>query len=147
MVSPEALWAEFAAATGVEATYEAFGFGSDDNPGLRDELARQVLQGRKRATAGHYGEYEATDEKIPEVGGFSVVVDSTGQGVAVIRTVSVELARFGDVDESFARDEGEGDGTVAWWREAHRRYFTEAGLAIDDDTVLVLERFEKVWPR
>ncbi len=146
MVGPEALWEEFSAATGVDASYETFGFGSDATPELRDQLARLVLEGRKRATAGHYGEYEASDEQIPEVGSYSVVVDSAREAVAVIRTVSVDLVRFADVDEDFAREEGEGDLSIEWWREAHRRFFAEAGLAIDDDTVLVLERFEKVWP-
>ena len=146
MISAAEMWAEFSAATGVVAPYEAFGFGNPDTPELRDELALLVRNGSKTATAGHPGEFEATGEKTPEVGDYWVVLDSKGGAHAVIRTTEIKPTRFKDVDEQFARDEGEGDLTLSWWREAHLRYFREAGLPIDDDTVLILERFEKVWP-
>ncbi len=141
------MWAEFSAATGVVAEYEACGCGNPDTPELRDELAVLVKNGVKRATAGHPGEFEASGEPVPAVGDYWVVIDAKGDAHAIIRTTEITPARFADVDERFARDEGEGDLTLAWWREAHIDYFEKAGLPIDDDTVLMLERFEKVWPR
>ncbi len=146
MSSAADMWAEFSAATGTVAEYEAFGFGNPNTPELRDELALLVKSGVKTATAGHPGEFAAAGEKIPEVGDYWVVVDSRANAVAVIRTIEVKPTRFQDVDEQFARDEGEGDRTLAWWRTAHIKYFEAAGLPIDDDQVLILERFEKVWP-
>jgi uncharacterized protein YhfF len=64
----------------------------------------------------------------------------------VIRATAVEVRRFGDVDEEFAWTEGEGDRSLAYWREAHLRFFASAGHQVDDDSLLVLERFELLWP-
>jgi uncharacterized protein YhfF len=64
----------------------------------------------------------------------------------VIRTTAVEIRRFGDVDEAFAWDEGEGDRTLEWWRRAHLWFFKQQGIPIDDDTLMVLEHFELLWP-
>ena len=146
MTSAAELWAEFSAATGVVAEYEAFGFGNPNTPALRDQLALLVRDGVKTATACHPDEFAATGEKVPEVGDYWVVLDSKDQAHAVTRTVEVRPTRFEDVDEQFAYDEGEGDRTLAWWRDAHIQYFQDAGLPIGPDTVLILERFERVWP-
>lgn len=66
----------------------------------------------------------------------------------MIRTLSVEVRRFGDVDEDFARAEGEGDGSLAWWREAHEAYFTRvlagSGYVVNDDLEIACEQFEVV---
>jgi uncharacterized protein YhfF len=47
-------------------------------------------------------------------------------------------------------DEGEGDRTRAWWLDAHTRFFTRQcaamGWTFCDDTGVVFERFELVWP-
>jgi uncharacterized protein YhfF len=67
--------------------------------------------------------------------------------VCIVRTTRVELRRFGEVDEPFAWDEGEGDRSLAYWREAHIGYLASVGITIDDDTPVVLEWFELVWPR
>jgi uncharacterized protein YhfF len=54
---------------------------------------------------------------------------------------------FGDVDEAHARREGE--GSLAAWRDEHRRFFAAsapAGRTVDDGTLVVLERFVVVVP-
>lgn len=145
-MTPEEMWTAFTDATGVEASYQTFCFGHEETPELSDELARLVRDGSKRATAGLAAEYEADGEPRPEVDDYFVVTDSVGRAQAIIRTIWVADTRFGDVDERFAADEGEGDRTLAWWRDAHRRYFENAGYSIDEDSVMVLERFEKLWP-
>ena len=57
----------------------------------------------------------------------------------MIEVTEVRVVRAGDVDEQFARDEGEDYDTVAGWREAHERFFSEH--VITDDTLIVAERF------
>jgi uncharacterized protein YhfF len=126
-----------------------FGF-----PGpLRDRLVAAILRGEKTSTTGLYEELARTGETLTEVGARALVVDSAGRGVAVIETTAVELRRFGDVDLAFAVDEGEGFETIEAWREAHVRFFESAELAavlgdppvrIDDDTIVVCERFQVV---
>ena len=138
-------WAEFAAAAGVAAPYEASAF-AEESPELATELALLVRDGPKRATTGVWAEYEAEGEPLPEPGGYWVVLDGQGAPVCIVRTTQVELRRFGEVDEQFAWDEGEGDRSLAYWREAHIGYLASVGIAIDDDTLVVLEWFELVWP-
>src|SRR3954451_2115798 len=103
-VRVEEFWAEFTAATGIEGSYTTSEFG--ETPELQTELALLVRDGPKRATAGLLAEYEQEQEPLPEVGDINVVLDGEGQPVCVIRTTSVEVRRFGDVDEEFAYTEG-----------------------------------------
>lgn len=81
------------------------------------------------------------------------VVDSSGEIVGIIETVSVDVVRLGDVSLSHVRDEGEGHTTVTGWRRAHeefwhseemRRILGDPEFTIDDDTKVVLERFRLV---
>jgi len=120
---------------------------------LRDRLVAAILSGEKTSTTGLYEECLRTGEPLAEVGGRALVVDSAGRGVAVIETTAIDLRRFGDVDLAFAIDEGEGFETVEAWREAHVRFFESDELAavlgdppvrVDDDTIVVCERFRVV---
>jgi uncharacterized protein YhfF len=49
-----------------------------------------------------------------------IVLDGRGEPRCVIETTGVTYRRFNEVDASFARDEGEGDRSLAYWRDAHR---------------------------
>ncbi len=149
MVTPEEMWADYCAThcpTGGAAgsfTVEAFGVPGSD---LAQELAELIMAGRKRATAGLLADYEAADELLPQAGDHTVVLDAGGDGVCIIRVSEVQLRPFGEVDEEFAFDEGEGDRTLATWRRAHRDFFAGLGWEVDDATMMVLVRFELVWP-
>ena len=90
--------------------------------------------------------YEAEGEPLAGVGGYSVILDGAGQPVCIIRTTQVDTKPFGEVDEEFAWVEGEGDRSLAYWRAAHERFFADEGTPISDDDLVVLERFELVWP-
>ena len=139
--------AKFVAATGIDGAYQAWAF-ADTHPDLATDLALLVRDGPKRATAGLLSEFEDGTEAapMPVAGDLNVVLDGEGSPVCVIRTTEVEVRRFEDVDEAFAWDEGEGDRTLAWWRQAHIWYFSEQGTPIDETTLMVLERFELLWP-
>jgi uncharacterized protein YhfF len=41
-----------------------------------------------------------------------------------METVDVFVVLFNEVPERFAYDEGEGDRSLVYWREAHRNYFS-----------------------
>ena len=118
-------------------TLETFSFG--DSPELADELLALVLSGTKRATcwAESHGLLSA------EVGKAMVVLDGQGVPRAVVRTIELTKRRFDEVDAAFAHDEGEGDRSLPYWREAHRRYFTRLGRYAPD-MMLWCERFELV---
>lgn len=124
--------------------YEAWAFG-----GAPDKLASLVLAGTKTATASAYDLYAYDNEEIPKVGDYSVILDSSDNAVCIIRDTDVRMVPFKDVDEQHARREGEGDLSLAYWRDIHREFFTEeleeAGKKLTDDTVIVLETFEVVF--
>lgn len=141
----EAFVAAARAATGEAiAAYDAFGFG--DSPAMADELGGLVLHGPKRATAGLLAAYEAEGEPLPVAGAFSVVLDGQGRPLGVIRTTEVTVTPLGEVDAAFAWDEGEGDRSLASWRQAHDDFFSRSGFPSGDAALVVIERFELVYP-
>ena len=144
--SVQVFWRAYADATGIDAPYEAWAFGGDDTPKLATELGLLVRDGPKRATTGMLADYQRDGEALPEVGGYSVILDGAGEPLCIIRTTMVETRAFGEVDEEFAWVEGEGDRSLEYWREAHMRFFAHEGTTISDDDDVVLERFELVWP-
>jgi uncharacterized protein YhfF len=110
---------------------------------LRRRLVDAVLRGEKTATASLRIEYAPhSDERLSEPGDLGLLVGFDDEPVAIVETTEVRVLRAGDVDLDFARDEGEGFETVADWREAHERFW--AGHEIDDDTLVVAERFRLV---
>ena len=115
---------------------EQFAFG--DGPELAERLAELVLVGKKRATCWAVAESPQT-----HVGKHMVMLDGAGVPRAVVETTELTQRRFGDVDEAFAFDEGEGDGTLGYWRRAHRAYFERRGQ-FAPDMLLYCERFRLV---
>ncbi|GGY50809.1 ASCH domain-containing protein [Parvularcula lutaonensis] len=119
-----------------------------DNEKDADICARLVVEGRKRATACSLAELAITGDPVPKPGDLAVVTDWAGEAQCVIRTRSVQIRRFDDVDETFAREEGEGDLTLSWWREAHEAYYRRvlegSEHSFSGDLEIACERFEVV---
>jgi uncharacterized protein YhfF len=120
-----------------------------DNESDANELAELVLAGIKRATAGLLWSYEQDGDPIPLVGDLSVVTDWDGEARCVIRTTSVDVIPFGDVSAEFAAIEGEGDGSLGYWREAHTAAFgrelAASGLSLEPDMLVVCQVFDVVF--
>ena len=110
---------------------------------LADELGALVVAGAKTATCSTLAEYEETGEPIPRPG-LSVVVDQYDQSLCVIETTDVLIQPVSSVDAEFARAEGEGDLSLAYWRAAHEDFFASQGRTLRDDTLLVCEWFRLV---
>lgn len=110
--------------------------------------AELVVQGRKQATASSLKELELAGLEIAQPGELFIVTDFAGKAKAVIETTRVDIRRFGEIDEDFARAEGEGDLTLEWWRDAHRAYYQRvlsgSGVAVDDDLLIACEYFRTV---
>ncbi len=89
--------------------------------GLEERLAALILAGRKRATVW--------DGRVPNETrpGMQWVVTVADRPVAVIETISVELRRFDQIDAAFAHEEGEGDGSLDFWRIVHQSFFRNQG--------------------
>jgi uncharacterized protein YhfF len=149
----EACWAGFVQSLALgdprrAAVPDAFGFGGEGQ--LADELAALVLAGRKKATASLPVEYTSIQAPLPKAGDLSIILDGRGDPVGIIERISVELVPFSEVDAEFAAQEGEGDGSLRYWREAHTWYFgrvcEELGGKLEDTTPILCQRFKLVWP-
>lgn len=143
------MWASYVATSGYDGPLvTSFAFG--DSAQMADELARLVLYGPKRATAGLLRQFEADGEPLPRVGDRCVVLGGDGRPLAVVCTTWVRVGPLSSVDDAFAWDEGEGDRTRSWWLQAHTRFFTRRcqrlGVDFREDIAVVFERFEVVWP-
>ncbi len=150
--SPEVqdYWRNFCVATGLDPAtpYQAWYFG--DSTELAHELVELVLHGPKRATAGLSEFNDQMPQVKPVAGGYSVLTERDGTPRAVIRTTVLERRAFAEVDAAFAWDEGEGDRTLADWKDGHRRFFTRElallGRTFDEGMAVDLERFELLYP-
>lgn len=127
--------------------YEAFHF-ADTEP-VANELADLVLAGTKRATAGAVWLYEAEGKRLPAPGDLSVVTDWPGVPKCIIETIAVDVVPFNQVTAEFAATEGEGDGSLEYWREAHRQFFSREcashGRRFTEDMPVACERFKVVF--
>ena len=150
--SIEQYWQKFLATLPDDApahrvTYVAEGFG--DNPALADELGALVVEGKKTATCSARWEWEAEGNPIPQPGAFWIVLDGRGAPLCITETVEVTHRRYDEVDADFAHAEGEGDRSLAYWRDAHRRFFSRTlpaiGKEFATDMPLVCERFRVVY--
>ncbi|MEW5870467.1 MAG: ASCH domain-containing protein [Chloroflexota bacterium] len=130
-----------------EQGYVAEAFG--DNPALSDELGALVLAGRKTATCSVLWEWEAQGEALPQPGFKTVLLDGQGRPLCVIETTAVEVKAFDQVEADFAYAEGEGERSLAYWRQAHWRAFGRSlaliGKAPQEAMPLVCERFQVVF--
>ena len=95
-----------------------------DSPELSEELLSLIRDGRKRGGASLVWAHEADAEPIPSVGEIEIVVNHLNEPSLVTRTTSVEVVPFNRVSAQFAAREGEGDGTLAYWRAAHWAFFS-----------------------
>jgi uncharacterized protein YhfF len=134
------------------AALDAWGF---VEPGpLRDELTALALSGVKTTTSCLFAEMEVDGEALPKPGSHEVLLDSDERPVAVIENVECRVVRLADVDDRHAIDEGEGDANAAGYRVGHERFWNSyiddlrvtlgPGFTIDDDTLIVLQRFKVV---
>ena len=126
---------------------DAFAFGDSDS--LANQLAALVVSGKKQATASLAIEFTSLNEPVPKAGDPSIVLWAGGLPAAIIEHVEVRHVAFQSVDEAFAASEGEGDCTLAWWRAAHREYFSRVcqrlGGEFNETTPVICQRFRLVW--
>ena len=136
-------------------TTDRWGF-ADPGP-LRDELTALALAGTKTTTTSLLPEFEIEGADLPVAGQRDLLVDSADRPVAIVETVSARVVRLADVDDKHAIDEGEGYADAVAFRASHERYWVESGVvdrvrahlgdpdwSIDDDTLVVAERFRIV---
>ena len=136
--------------------------GHDDLPTLelafpgpeRDSGLAAILSGKKTALTGLVEIVEHAGEAVPQAGQRFSVLDSDGRPAVTIELVDVQVVPMKEIDDDFARAEGRGYADVAEWRRAHEEFFQSEGVSeflgrvpvIDDDTLVIAERFTVVEP-
>jgi len=130
-----------------DESYEAWSFG--DGPAMADDGSTGTVAGQKTATCSALWELEAEGETVARSGEKSIVLGGSGEPLCIIETTEVTVRRFDEVDEAFARKEGEGDRSLEYWRGAHRDFFArtlpEIGRQFTEDMPLVCERFRVIY--
>lgn len=144
-MTAEELWLDFCAHTDpAPGAYSAWAFG--DAP---DKLAALVYQGVKTATASAFDLYAIEGEPLPAAGEYSVILDARDQAVCIVRTTRVTVVPYLSVTCDHAFKEGEGDRSVAYWRQVHEPFLTRelatVGLHFDPSCRVVCEEFDLVW--
>lgn len=108
-----------------------------------------ILKGEKTASCSMKYWYESGLEPMPKVGTLQVVTNWDGKPTSITQITDVWECKFSEVSAEFAASEGEGDRSLAWWREAHWDFFSaecqEQGLEPSTEMMLVLERFQVVY--
>jgi uncharacterized protein YhfF len=126
--------------------YDSWHFG--DTEALANELSELVRTGRKTSTSSLVWTHEEKGWKMPVVGDHVVVTTWDGKPSCIIEITEVAIRPFGEIDERFAHDYGEGDRTLRWWREAMWEYYAEEcrklGRKQSPDMPLVCQRFRVV---
>jgi uncharacterized protein YhfF len=135
---------------GVVVPSGALPFMFGNTPELAHELSSLVAQGQKTATSGLLWAWEADDGGPPREGQVYLVHDWEGMPMAVIENTQVRIVPFDRVDAQFAREEGEGDLSLAWWRRIHWHYFSAEcrrfGRDPAEDMPIVCQRFRLLYP-
>lgn len=144
-MTAQELWKQFKRFIPVSTdAYEAWMFGA-----APDKLLGLVMQGKKRGTASAYEIYVAENQKVPEPGDYSVLLNSKNEAVCIIQDVSVTIKPFREISEVEAKIEGEGDSSLAYWRNVHEEFFTEEMQSIQktfsEDMIVVFEEFKVVF--
>lgn len=124
----------------------AWAFGA--TPKQADKLLALVLSGTKTATAGALWDYQAEGEELPAPGALGIVTDGRGVPQALVVMTQVEIVPFDEVSAEHAYLEGEGDRSLATWRQVHERFFTEHAVhshGFSPDMPVVLQRFAVLY--
>jgi uncharacterized protein YhfF len=126
---------------------EAFCFGivPEDAP----EIVPLVLAGTKTATGSLLWAYEADGKPLPAAGDHWIVTAGADDPVCIIETTEVRILPFDEVGADWARDGGEGDLSLSFWRDIYSRYIESECRRIGHEpspkAPLVMERFRVVY--
>lgn len=122
-----------------------------DNKKDANTCLKLVLKGVKRATSHSLLGLQYRKEPLPKIGDFTIITDWDGNARCIVRTVAVELKPFFSIRESYAKLEGEGDKSLAYWKKTHWDYYTRElepfGRVPRESMIVVCEIFEKVFER
>ncbi len=120
-----------------------------DNEKDANTSIKLINKGLKKATAHSLLGLQLRNEPLPKIGDFRVVTNWEGQAKSIVRTISVKMTPFFNIDEHHALMEGEGDKSLAYWKKNHWDYYTRELAPYNrvprESMIIVCEVFEKVF--
>jgi uncharacterized protein YhfF len=147
-----AYWQKFLATVPPDSPYHPRPYVAEDwgdGPAMADGLGALIVQGVKTAKCSALWEWEAEGNPIPRVGLITIALEGRGEPLCIVETVEITIRKYNEVDSDFAREEGEGDLSLAYWREAHKNYFSrvlpKVGKEFSEELPLVCERFRLIY--
>lgn len=106
-----------------------------DNQKDCDELFDLATKGIKTATSYIY-------EGQSESSNLSILTNWDKSKKVLLKTLSVKILKFKDVNEEMAYKEGEGDRSLKYWQKVHRIFFSKYCSSFNDETLICYEEFE-----
>ncbi len=144
-------WQAFLKATALPNTttyLESFHFELTEK--WANELLRLVLIGKKKATASSLWFYQKNNERIPQVGDYSIVTDWNNIPHCVIKTTKITILAFKDITFDLCKKEGEDDNLESW-QKGHIKFFTNEGIKegyqFTWDMPVLFEEFKVVYKK
>lgn len=123
--------------------------GDEEIDEIIDEIANLAWLGMKRGTAHLDMQFEKDNVPRRNVGSYWIATKAKGAPVCVVRMTGIDVVPFRDVGQIFAASEGEGDLSLAYWRNGHQEYFEEQcerwGVEWDDALPVACESFIPVY--
>ncbi|MDK2593917.1 ASCH domain-containing protein [Pseudoalteromonas obscura] len=120
-----------------------------DNEADANDCLDLVLAGVKKATSPSLWWYKANNIALPQVGDLNIVTDWHGYAHCIVKTTKVTIVPFNLIDDTYAALEGEGDKSLAYWRQVHWAYYqrelAETKYTPSHDMPIVCEEFEIVF--
>lgn len=111
----------------------------------QNELATLVSIGEKTATSSLFE--LKIERELSCIGDIWEINNGLDQQLCRVQVISVEVVKFGDVTEEFAK--AEGDGTFQNWLDIHTRYYSllleQHNKKLTKDTLLECVYFEKIY--
>jgi len=98
--------------------------GYGDSEALSESLLALIRNGTKRAGTGLLWLHEHENDPPAKPGDIEIVITHKGEPSIVTRIVSVTIVPYSAVTAEYAAIEGEGDGSLEYWRQAHWAYFS-----------------------
>jgi uncharacterized protein YhfF len=119
------------------------------NFAITDELIALYLKGKKYAGSSLVEDFVTAGDPLPKVGNYWIVLGSDQSPKLILKTIKVEINKFGKLPERIAIAEGEGDLSLNYWHQVHTElyspYLEKWNVKDINEAHVITEFFEIVY--
>ena len=116
---------------------------------MTDVLGSLIVLGVITATCSALWEWEADGKSPQGTGTITIILDGCDQPMGIVETTEVIFQKYNQVDAAFALAEGEGDLSLEYWHQTHRKFFARVlsriGKEFSEEMPLVSVRFQLIY--